>query len=106
MTDHATPGEHGDHNWRRAAARRAMLPVAIALIGIVGVIAGEGTLRIVAWGVVGVAITVATALVFLEVGYSEDRARTRDSASASSTTPRPPSPAAPRRGPSQGRRRM
>jgi xanthosine utilization system XapX-like protein len=106
MTEHAKLGEHGDHNWRRAAARRAMLPVAIALVGIVGLIAGEGALRIAAWGVVGVAITVATALVFLEVGYSEDRARTRDSASASSTTPRPPSPSAPRRGPSQGRRRM
>jgi xanthosine utilization system XapX-like protein len=104
MTDHATPGEHGDHNWRRAAARRAMLPVAIALIGIVGVIAGEGMLRIVAWGVIGVAVTVATALVFLEIGYSEDRGRTRDSASASPATTRPP--AAPRRGPSQGQRRM
>jgi len=67
----------GHTRWRRAAARRALLPAAIALIGVVGVIAGEGSLRIVAWGAIGVAITVATALVFLEVGYSEDRARDR-----------------------------
>lgn len=89
-------GEHGDHNrWRRAAARRATLPVAIALIGIAGVIAGQGTLGIVAWGVIAVAITMATALGFLEVGYSEDRARTRDSASSSRAKPRPPSPPSP-----------
>lgn len=40
----------------------------------------QGTLRIVAWGVIAVAATVAVALVFLEIGYSEDRARDRDSA--------------------------
>lgn len=69
-----------------------MLPVAIALVGIVGIVAGEGTLRIVAWGVIGVAITVATALAFLEIGYSEDRARTRGSATSGRAKPRPPSP--------------
>ncbi len=55
------------------------MPITIALVGIVGVITSQGTLRIVAWGVIAVAITVAVALVFLEVGYSEDRARNRDS---------------------------
>ena len=49
------------------------------MIGIVGVITSQGTLRIIAWGVIAVAITVAVALVFLEIGYSEDRARSRDS---------------------------
>ena len=66
-------------DWQRAAARRALLPIAIALIGAVGVLTTQGTLRIVAWVIIAVAMTVAVALVFLEVGYSEDRARNRDS---------------------------
>ena len=66
-------------DWQRAAARRALLPIAIALIGAVGVLTTQGTLRIVGWGVIAIAMTVAVALVFLEVGYSEDRARNRDS---------------------------
>ena len=74
----ADPGDHT--GWRRSAARRAMLPVAIALIGTVGPSSpSEGTLRIIGGGVIAVAITVAVALVFLEIGYSEDRARARDS---------------------------
>lgn len=55
------------------------MPIILALIGIVGVITSQGTLRIVAWGVIAVAVTVALALFFLEVGYSEDRARERES---------------------------
>lgn len=62
-------------DWRRAAARRAMLPVVIAAIGVTVVIAGEGSLIIVGSGIIAVAVTVAIALVFLEIGYSEDRAR-------------------------------
>ena len=55
------------------------MPIILALIGIVGVITSQGTLRIVAWGVIAVAVTVTLALFFLEVGYSEDRARERES---------------------------
>jgi hypothetical protein len=68
----------GDRGWRRAAARRALAPLAIAVAGIVVIAAGSGTVRIIGWGVLAVAITVALSLVFLEVGYSEDRARARE----------------------------
>ena len=63
--------------WRAAAARRFVLPLLIAVVGIVLVIATSGTANIIGWGVIAVAITVAISLVFLEVGYSEDRARRR-----------------------------
>ena len=66
-----------DGGWRRAAARRALLPIGIAVVGIVVIVLSSGTVRIVGWGVLAVAVTVAISLVFLEVGYSEDRARAR-----------------------------
>jgi hypothetical protein len=53
------------------------MPVAVAVAGIVLIAAWAGVVRIIGWGVVGVAITIALSLVFLEVGYSEDRARAR-----------------------------
>ncbi len=63
-------------DWRRRAARRAMWPLLIALAGFVVVLFGkDGTLGIIGWGIVGAGVTVAIALVFLEVGYSEDRER-------------------------------
>ncbi|HEX2103635.1 MAG TPA: hypothetical protein VHF51_08280 [Solirubrobacteraceae bacterium] len=71
--------------WTAAAARRMLVPVAIAVAGIVIVLAGGGgTLTIVGWGVIGIALTVAVSLVFLEVGYSEDRARARGTDGAGS----------------------
>jgi hypothetical protein len=74
----ASPASAEHRGWRAAAARRMLAPVAIAVAGIVLVVAGDGgTLAIVGWGVVGLALTVAVSLVFLEVGYSEDRARAR-----------------------------
>jgi threonine dehydrogenase-like Zn-dependent dehydrogenase len=64
------------HDWRRAAARRALIPAAIAVAGIVIVlVAGSEVVRIIGAGVLGLAATIAVALAFLEVGYSEDRAR-------------------------------
>lgn len=62
----------------------------------------DGTLRIVGWGVIATAVTVAISLVFLEVGYSEDRARAgecprqprADAGAAGSTEPRDSGPAA------------
>ncbi len=63
-------------DWRRRAARRAFWPLLIAVAGFVVVLIGkDGTLGIVGWGIVGAAVCVAIALVFLEVGYSEDRER-------------------------------
>ena len=75
--EQAPPGE-GDQVWRGAAARRFLVPLAIAAAGIVLIAATTGVARIVGWGVLAVAVTVAMSLVFLEIGYSEDRARARD----------------------------
>lgn len=65
-------------DWRRAAGRRFLVPLAIAIAGIVVIAVGSGTVEIIGGGVVAVAVTVAISLAFLEVGYSEDRARERD----------------------------
>ena len=63
-------------DWPRRAARRAVLPLLVAVAGFVLVLIGkDDTLGIIGWGVVGVGVTIAIALVFLEVGYSEDRER-------------------------------
>lgn len=65
--------------WQRAALRRALVPLALLLAGLVVVLAvGGGTGQVVGWGIVGVAATIAVSLVFLEVGYSEDRERERE----------------------------
>jgi len=64
-----------DKNWRRAAARRFVVPLAIALVGLVLILATSGIAEIVGGGVVAVAVTIAVSLVFLEVGLSEDRER-------------------------------
>jgi hypothetical protein len=68
----------GERDWRKAAIRRFLVPLAIVAIGIGVVATTSGTARIVGWGIVCLAITVAISLVFLEVGYSEDRARARE----------------------------
>ena len=62
---------------RRRPAPRWLLPPVIALIGVALILATSGTLEIVGAGVIGVAAVVAISLAFLEVGYSEDRARAR-----------------------------
>jgi hypothetical protein len=61
----------------RRPAPRWLLPPAMALVGVVVGLATSGTASIVGWTLVAVAITVAVSLAFLEVGYSEDRARAR-----------------------------
>jgi hypothetical protein len=63
-------------DWRRAAARRFLVPLAIAIAGIVVVAVSSGTAEIVGGGLI--AVTIAISLAFLEVGYSEDRARERE----------------------------
>ena len=66
-------------DWRRAAARRFAAALALALVGVVVVLVAEDTtVDIIGWGIVGAAATIAIGLVFLEVGYSEDRERARD----------------------------
>ena len=67
-----------DRPWRRAAARRLTVPLAIAVIGIVVIAVSDGTARIIGWGVLAIAITLTMSLLFLEVGYSEDRDRDRE----------------------------
>lgn len=63
-------------DWRRRAARRSVVPLLIATAGFVVVLIGrDETLGLIGWGIVGAAVAVAIALVFLEVGYSEDRER-------------------------------
>ncbi|MBA2297020.1 MAG: hypothetical protein H0W14_03150 [Actinobacteria bacterium] len=94
----------GAHEWRRAAAVRFVVPVALAVVGAVLAAVADGTLRIVGWGVIAIAVTVAISLVFLEVGYSEDRARAREdprqprngTGADGSTEPRERGPAAER----------
>ncbi len=62
---------------RRRPTARWLLPPVIALVGVALILATSGTLEIVGAGVIGVAAVVALSLAFLEVGYSEDRARER-----------------------------
>ena len=68
----------GGKDWRRAAARRFLVPLAIAIAGMVLIALTSGTAEIIGGGLLALAVTVAISLAFLEVGYSEDRARARD----------------------------
>ena len=74
----ATPPGAEERGWRRAAALRFLVPLVIAAAGIVLIAADDRTVSAIGWGVFGVAITVAISLVFLEIGYSEDRDRSRE----------------------------
>jgi uncharacterized membrane protein len=65
-------------DWRAAAARRFAAVLVLAVAGAVLALATTGTWRVVGWAAVGVAVTLIISLFFLEVGYSEDRARSRD----------------------------
>ena len=66
-----------DKDWRRAAARRFLVPLALAVVGAVLVLAASGTAELIGAGLIALAATIAVSLAFLEVGYSEDRARER-----------------------------
>ena len=66
-----------DKQWRRAAVRRFAATAAVAVIGIVLVLVASGPVEVVGAALIGIAVTVAVSLMFLEVGYSEDRARER-----------------------------
>jgi multisubunit Na+/H+ antiporter MnhC subunit len=69
----------GERDWRSAAALRFAVAFVLMVVGIVLEVATKGTASIIGWGIVGLAVTLAISLIFLEVGYSEDRARARES---------------------------
>jgi hypothetical protein len=72
----ATPREPG---WPVAAtARRFAAPAAILVAGAVMIVVFAGTARIIGAGVIAVGLTLALSVLFLEVGYSEDRARAQE----------------------------
>lgn len=64
-------------DWRRAAARRGLVPLGLMVAGIVLMVVG-GALSFWGVAVLVLGLVVATSLVFLEVGYSEDRERRRE----------------------------
>jgi hypothetical protein len=74
-----------ERRWRKAAMRRLVVPLLIAVIGIALLTSSSDTVSIIGWGTFAVAITVAISLIFLEIGYSEDRARAREEAARSGT---------------------
>ncbi len=69
---------------RRAATRRFLATLALAVAGVALAVAADGAASIAGWTLVGVAATLAVSLVFLEVGLSEDRARAREQRPAAS----------------------
>lgn len=69
-------------DWQRAALRRAIAPLVLLVVGIVLVAGFDGFVEYVGWAVVGIGAVVAVSLVFLEVGYSEDRERAREARAA------------------------
>jgi hypothetical protein len=67
-----------DDAWRGPALRRLLVPIAIAIPGIVLTAATDGIVFAIGWGLIGVALVIALSLAFLEVGLSEDRQRAAD----------------------------
>lgn len=68
-----------DDSWRSAAARRFAGCAMLLVGGLAVLIAGRGVAaQIVGACLVGIALTIAVALVFLEVGLSEDRELARE----------------------------
>jgi hypothetical protein len=68
------PAAAANGGWRPAAARFAV-SAAIAVAGLVVIVATGDPASIIGWGVLAIGLTLAVSFVFLEIGYSEDRAR-------------------------------
>ncbi len=68
--------------------RRAGPVLALVVAGTLLVAFGDGVVAIAGSGVIGAAAVLATALVFLEVGLSEDRERARERARPDERPPR------------------
>src|SRR3954447_8998295 len=69
-------GAHDD--WRAAAKRRFAVLLGVIVVGVVLAAAASGTLQLVGVGLLSIAAVGAVSLVFLEIGYSEVRARQRE----------------------------
>jgi hypothetical protein len=65
-------------DWKRAAARRAVIPLVLIVVGAVIASITDHTAQAVGFGIFGVGCVILVSLFFLEVGYSEDRERARD----------------------------
>src|SRR5205823_13567033 len=75
-------GPSTDASWRAAAARRFAISAGVCITGIVVIAATTGTARIIGWGIEAIGLVLAISFVFLEVGYSEDRARAAEQRSS------------------------
>src|SRR5215207_1497278 len=69
------PAAAANGRWRAAAAARFAVSAAIAVAGLVVIVATGDPASITGWGVLAIGLTLAVSFVFLEIGYSEDRAR-------------------------------
>ena len=67
-----------DLAWKRAALLRGAAVAALAAVGLVLAFATDGTAPDVGYTLVGIAFVLALSIAFLEIGYSEDRARARE----------------------------
>jgi hypothetical protein len=67
-----------DDDWKRAALRRMIAPVVLIAVGAVIATVTGGTMQAIGFGIFGVGCVLVVSLIFLEVGYSEDRERARD----------------------------
>jgi hypothetical protein len=69
------PAAAANGDWRRAAAVRFAVSAAIAVAGLVVIVATGDIASIIGWGVLAIGLTLAVSFVFLEIGYGEDRER-------------------------------
>jgi fatty acid desaturase len=96
------PAPDAGEDWRRPAVRRFAAAAAITIAGAVVAAAAGGTTALIGWAIMGVGLVVVVSLVFLEVGYSEDRERRQEAErrrraarAARSSPPRHTSPGRP-----------
>lgn len=85
--DGAAAGASTDE-WKAAAARRFAVVALVGTAGAVVAVVTTGVGEVIGWGVIAVAISLAISLTFLEVGYSEDRAREAESRRRRTLSPR------------------
>jgi hypothetical protein len=83
------PGEAKAGRSRRTLALRIGVPVALVLVGAALAIAFGGLAGIIGAGLIGVAVVLAIANVFYEVGRSEDREREEAAARRAAPGPEP-----------------
>jgi archaellum biogenesis protein FlaJ (TadC family) len=69
------PSVAADGGRRTATAVRFAASAAIVVAGIVVIVATGDTGSIIGWALMAVGLTLAVSFMFLEIGYSEDRAR-------------------------------